>query len=168
MREENTETESTPTTPSGEQVGSTALFSRALRAICLTRDYVGEQLLPAIEGWEWYDAGVELMNAIPDDEWAEQFRLRTQPCPECQRPNPRHKDGCTTQMMREMHGEACKGSGTLEIEDCPNCDNCGWYMVPDSNGEPTQEQCQWCYTVTNSRFNTSLPNVPEMRAARKS
>ena len=54
--------------------------------------------------------------------------------------------------------EACKGSGTLEIEDCPNCDNCGWYMVPDSNGEPTQEQCQWCYTVTNSRFNTSLPN----------
>jgi hypothetical protein len=63
----------------GEQVGSTALFSRALRAICLTRDYVGEQLLPAIEGWEWYDAGVELMNAIPDDEWAEQFRLRTQP-----------------------------------------------------------------------------------------
>ena len=106
MREENTETESTPTTPSGEQVGSTALFSRALRAICLTRDYVGEQLLPAIEGWEWYDAGVELMNAIPDDEWAEQFRLRTQPCPECQRPNPRHKDGCTTQMMREMHGES--------------------------------------------------------------
>jgi hypothetical protein len=46
------------------------------------------------------------MNAIPDDEWAEQFRLRTQPCPECQRPNPRHKDGCTTQMMREMHGES--------------------------------------------------------------
>lgn len=108
MTLESTESESTPTTPSGEQVGSTALFSRALRAICLTRDYVGEQLLPAIEGWEWYDAGVELMNAIPDDEWAEQFRLRTQPCPECQRPNPRHKDGCTTQMMREMH---CESSG---------------------------------------------------------
>jgi hypothetical protein len=106
MKQETIESGSTPTTPSAEQVGSTALFSRALRAICLTRDYVGEQLLPAIEGWEWYDAGVELMNAIPDDEWAEQFRLRTQPCPECQRPNPRHKDGCTTQMMREMHGES--------------------------------------------------------------
>jgi len=53
---------------------------------------------------------------------------------------------------------ACKGSGTLEILDCPNCDNFGWYMVPDSEGQPTMEQCQWCYTVTNSRFN-SLPNV---------
>jgi hypothetical protein len=47
---------------------------------------------------------------------------------------------------------ACKGSGTLEIENCPNCDNVGWYMVPDSEGQPTMEQCQWCYTVPNSRF----------------
>ena len=52
------------------------LLSRALRSICLTRDYVGAEVLPAIDGWEWYDAGKVLAEAIPDDEWAEQFRLR--------------------------------------------------------------------------------------------
>jgi hypothetical protein len=73
MSQENT-TERTP--ESG--LSSHDLFSRALRAICLTRDYVGEKLLPAVEGWEWYDAGRALAEAIPEDEWAEQFRLRTQ------------------------------------------------------------------------------------------
>ena len=34
------------------------VLSRALRAICLTRDYVGEEMLPPIKGWEWYDTGV--------------------------------------------------------------------------------------------------------------
>lgn len=53
------------------------LFSRALRAICLTRDYVGEDLLPAVDGWEWYDAGKALAKEIPDDVWAEEFRKRT-------------------------------------------------------------------------------------------
>lgn len=52
-------------------------LSKALRAICLTRDYVGEKTLPAIKGWEWYDAGKVVSELIPDDEWAEQFKLRT-------------------------------------------------------------------------------------------
>lgn len=39
--------------------------------------------------------------------------------------------------------------------DCPNCDNIGWFMVPDSSGEPTPEQCQWCHTTPNSKFNLS-------------
>lgn len=52
------------------------LLSRALRQICVTRDYVGAETLPAIEGWEWFDVGRELAERIPDDEWAYQFRLR--------------------------------------------------------------------------------------------
>ena len=51
-------------------------LSRALRALCLTRDYVGEKMLPPKEGWEWYDAGKVIAEIIPDDEWAEQFRIR--------------------------------------------------------------------------------------------
>jgi hypothetical protein len=47
-----------------------------LRAICLTRDYVGEDLLPAIKGWEWFDVGTAIAKEIPNDEWAEQFRIR--------------------------------------------------------------------------------------------
>jgi hypothetical protein len=54
------------------------LLSKALRAICLTRDYVGEKILPPIEGWEWFDAGTALAEAIPDDEWARQFHLRVE------------------------------------------------------------------------------------------
>ena len=38
-------------------------------------------------------------------------------------------------------------------EDCPNCPNQGWYMVEDSKGDPTPEQCQWCHTVEDSKFN---------------
>ena len=53
-----------------------ALLSLALRAICLTRDYVGAGKLPAVEGWEWFDAGSQIANAIPEDEWAKQFQLR--------------------------------------------------------------------------------------------
>ena len=53
-------------------------LSRALRAICLTRDYVGEQLLPPIEGWEWFDAGKIISEQIPNDEWTEQFKLRVE------------------------------------------------------------------------------------------
>lgn len=52
------------------------LLSQALRSLCLTRDYVGEDLLPAIDGWEWYEAGKALSSAIPNDEWAEEFRKR--------------------------------------------------------------------------------------------
>ncbi len=53
-------------------------LSLALRALCLTRDYVGEELLPPLEGWDWYDAGEAICRLIPDDEWAGQFRLRVE------------------------------------------------------------------------------------------
>jgi len=53
-----------------------ALLSVALRAICLTRDYVGEDTLPAIDGWEWYDAGKKLADHLDGDEWASEFRKR--------------------------------------------------------------------------------------------
>ncbi len=52
------------------------LLSRALRALCLTRDYVGEATLPALEGWEWFDAGKAIAEAIPDDRWSAEFRAR--------------------------------------------------------------------------------------------
>lgn len=61
-----------------EAVNSIALLDRALRAICLTRDYVGEDSLPPIEGWEWFDAGTAISKAIPDSEWAKEFRLRVE------------------------------------------------------------------------------------------
>lgn len=38
--------------------------------------------------------------------------------------------------------------------DCPNCDNCG-FTVHSYRGEAKQEQCQWCYAVPNSVFNTT-------------
>jgi hypothetical protein len=67
----------------------------------------------------------------------------------------------------EIMCPACKGSGTLEILDCPNCDNVGWYMVPDPEGRPTMEQCQWCYTVSNSRFNSLSNNASNSKEASK-
>ena len=36
----------------------------ALEAFRLTREYVGEELLPAIPGWSWYDATVALKEAL--------------------------------------------------------------------------------------------------------
>ena len=51
-------------------------LDRTLQAICLTRDYVGADILPAIEGWEWYEAGKMAAALIPDSEWAKQFKLR--------------------------------------------------------------------------------------------
>jgi len=53
-----------------------SLLSVALKSICLTRDYVDKDLLPVIEGWEWYDAGIKISEAIPNNGWSEQFRLR--------------------------------------------------------------------------------------------
>lgn len=62
----------------------TGLLSAALRALCLTRDYVGEKTLPAIDGWEWFEAGKAISKEIPGNEWAMQFALRTGFCPQCQ------------------------------------------------------------------------------------
>jgi len=38
-------------------------------------------------------------------------------------------------------------------ENCPHCDNVGWYGVTAPNGEAGQEQCEWCDTNPNSKFN---------------
>lgn len=52
------------------------LLSVSLKAICLTRDYVEPDTLPAVKGWEWFDVGKQIAEAIPDDEWTEQFYSR--------------------------------------------------------------------------------------------
>jgi len=53
------------------------LLSDALKALCLTRDFVGgDDVLPAIDGWEWYEAGKKFSDVIPSDEWAGEFRKR--------------------------------------------------------------------------------------------
>lgn len=36
---------------------------------------------------------------------------------------------------------------------CPNCEDVGWYLVEGPHGEPQQEQCKWCDTTPDSRFN---------------
>jgi len=36
---------------------------------------------------------------------------------------------------------------------CPCCDDDGFTVEADSNGEATQCQCEFCYTVPNSIFN---------------
>ncbi len=61
-----------------DQIDNYGLLSDALRAICLTRDYVGDDLLPPIEGWEWFDTGQKIAKKIPIDEWAAQFKIRVQ------------------------------------------------------------------------------------------
>tara|TARA_R110000823_G_scaffold62221_1_gene147881 strand:+ start:513 stop:785 length:273 start_codon:yes stop_codon:yes gene_type:complete len=42
-------------------------------------------------------------------------------------------------------------------DDCPNCPNQGWYAVEYRNADGTpdqaQQQCEWCYTMPNSKFN---------------
>jgi hypothetical protein len=79
----------TITLETSENAELKAALSRALRAICFTRDYVGGETLPAIEGWEWYEAGVEISALIPDDRWAREFEMRIAPCQICNAPNGR-------------------------------------------------------------------------------
>lgn len=41
-------------------------------------------------------------------------------------------------------------------EQCPNCDNVGWYMISNYSSLPweaEQVQCEFCYTNPNSIFN---------------
>lgn len=80
------------------------LLSTALKAICLTRDYVGEDTLPAIDGWEWYEAGKKIAAAIPDDEWTKEFLYRIKACPQC----------------KSDTGLKFPRVGT------PYCEDCGW------------------------------------------
>ena len=44
------------------------VIERTIEAIRLTREYVGEGLLPPIKGWSWYDAVLELTDIISDTE----------------------------------------------------------------------------------------------------
>jgi len=51
-------------------------LDEALMAILYTRDYVGEEKLPPIAGWSWYDAGLNISKIIPDSDAVNQFKLR--------------------------------------------------------------------------------------------
>ena len=48
-------------------------------------------------------------------------------------------------------------NGSDEPQDCPNCPNQGWYAVQYTHADGTpdqcQQQCEWCYTMPNSKFN---------------
>jgi len=71
-----------------------------------------------------------------------------------------------TEKVREIVNQA---------ENCPNCENVGWYARPDRHiGEPEQIQCEFCYTNPKSKFNVLqlilsliesdlLPSVEECR-----
>ncbi len=53
-----------------------------------------------------------------------------------------------------------------DYENCPSCNNVGWYTVHRHNGEPEQEQCEFCYTVENSIFNI-ISNLEQQLATIK-
>lgn len=42
-----------------------------------------------------------------------------------------------------------------DCETCP-CSDVGYFVVCGVDGEPEQEQCQFCYETENSRFNALL------------
>jgi hypothetical protein len=54
-----------------------------------------------------------------------------------------------------VNGSHCNKEG----QDCPHCDNVGWYVghltTHNEYGEQIQiqVQCEWCYTNPNSKFN---------------
>ena len=57
------------------------LINHSLRAIILTREYVGEKL-PFEEGWEWYDYCERVSKLYPNLEWVRQYRMRKN-CASC-------------------------------------------------------------------------------------
>jgi len=52
------------------------LADLGLRALCLTRDYVGYGVLPPVDGWEWYEACKVFVAVNPDGEWSQQLGMR--------------------------------------------------------------------------------------------
>lgn len=42
------------------------LANQMYEALRLTREYVGEDVLPAIEGWSWYDAMTAYENYVEE------------------------------------------------------------------------------------------------------
>lgn len=59
------------------------VLSYALKGILLTRDYVGDGILPTEDGWEWFEAAKKIAALIPDDEWTTEFLKRCKVCPIC-------------------------------------------------------------------------------------
>ena len=51
------------------------VLSNALKAFCLTYDYVGTYLRP-LPGWEWHDSCKEISEIIPNNKWKEEFEQR--------------------------------------------------------------------------------------------
>ncbi len=39
-------------------------LEQCVEALRLTREYVGEEMLPALEGWSWYDATVNAQDVL--------------------------------------------------------------------------------------------------------
>ena len=55
-----------------------------------------------------------------------------------------------------------------EGEDCPHCNNQGWYAVQDKyTGDPAQEQCEWCHTNPKSKFNMGEKDLEEIYESTK-
>lgn len=55
-------------------------------------------------------------------------------------------------LLKEMEGKVL-----VPVVDCPDCPNQGWYTVGNiDTGDAEQEQCQFCYTIPNSRFNIEV------------
>ena len=61
------------------------------------------------------------------------------------------------ELMEKIKEKIIKGKIeelNLIAEDCPNCENVGWYtVINNTTGETEQYQCQWCHITKNSRFN---------------
>ncbi len=41
-----------------------AALEQCVEALRLTREYVGEEMLPPLEGWSWYDATVNARDVL--------------------------------------------------------------------------------------------------------
>ena len=57
------------------------------------------------------------------------------------------------QLEENLPGDKCENNQGTELEECPCCDNVGWYTESDYWGEPEQVQCEFCYLTPNSIFN---------------
>lgn len=73
--------------PESEPIDESKLInalSCAMRAIVLTRDHVGSDVLPAIRGWEWFESAITISTIIPHDKWTTEFIKRLDSCPICE------------------------------------------------------------------------------------
>ena len=93
----------------------------------------------------------------------------------------RTHNGCTMQKAskRQAHDKAIEAIATHlhqevirgKIEElacvsgrsCPLCDNVGWYVEADSNGEAEQVQCEFCYTTEDSVFNNCQKKIADLQ-----